>query len=129
VFSVGFSRVAEEEIDKAANGLRAELDCASVISSIVPIVSGSQTAVKTSTDNNFVDMTAETDTGDLNKKANPRPSFITIREKERSLLEDPTEWLNDTLIDFWMEWYVTYCMLQCSKDVHVLFVFVAVHHH
>ena len=51
--------------------------------------------------------TAENDERHLKdeKRASLRSHFITIREEDTDRLE-PGEYLNDTLIDFWMQWYV-----------------------
>ena len=36
-------------------------------------------------------------------KGGARTHFITIKQDDRRLL-DPGEWLNDSLVDFWMTW-------------------------
>ena len=74
------------------------------------------------------DATAETEEVGVNKTAYSRVNSITIRKKDLAKLE-AEQWLNDTLIDFWMEWYVTYYTQESSKDVHVSFVFFAVPHY
>lgn len=125
----------EEEIDAAAEGLN-ELNSASLSRVIDPVGGGSKTDVKTSTDDTFIDMTsvddaetAENDKGDSNKKAFSRANFVTILNKDKARLLQPQGWLNDNLIDFWIEWYVTYYMFECSKDVHVSHVLFDVLHH
>ena len=125
----------EEEIDAAAEGLN-ELNSASLSRVIDPVGGGSKTDVKTSTDDTFIDMTsvddaetAENDKGDSNKKAYSRANFVTILKKDKPRLLQPEGWLNDNLIDFWIEWYVTYYMFECSKDVHVSHVLFDVLHH
>ena len=38
-------------------------------------------------------------------KAKARQHYVTIRVEDYERLE-PQEWLNDSLVDFWMQWYV-----------------------
>jgi hypothetical protein len=111
VFPFGSLGADEEEIDGAAAGLN-ELNSASVSRAIVPVGEGSKTALKTSDDDELTGPnssddaeTAENDKGDSNEKSKPRAHFLTIREEDNERLQ-PGEFLNDTLIDFWMQWYV-----------------------
>jgi hypothetical protein len=102
----------EEEIDGAAIGL-IELSSASVSRAVVSVGKVSKAALKTSGDAELTGPkpsddaeTAENDKGDSNEQAKPRAHFLTIREEENERLQ-PGEFLNDTLIDFWMQWYVS----------------------
>ena len=81
----------EEELDQAAAGL-GELNSVSVSVAMGPFGECG---------------TAENDERDRNKKAYSRVNSIIIRKRDKVKLTDDG-WLNDTLIDFWMEWYVTY---------------------
>ena len=38
-------------------------------------------------------------------KGAARQHYVTIRVEDYERLE-PREWLNDSLVDFWMQWYV-----------------------
>jgi Ulp1 family protease len=100
----------QEEIDAAAKGLN-ELNSASLSRAIDPIGGGSNAK------------TAENDKGDSNKKAYSQEHYITIQERDRALLQ-PREWLNDTLIDFWMQWYVASPHVRivngCPRLIHFL---------
>jgi Ulp1 family protease len=98
-------------VDAAAKGLN-ELDCASLSRVIHPTGKGSNTNVKTSPDDKVIDLTSfhdakigETDQSGRNKRAYWRANSIIIREQDKARLH-PHRWLNDTLIDFWMQWYV-----------------------
>jgi hypothetical protein len=55
-------------------------------------------------------------------KGSARAHFLTIRQEDFDRLE-PGEFLNDTLIDFWMQWYVGcfrlyFPLYRCWDDAH-----------
>jgi Ulp1 family protease len=82
------------DTDSAAKGLK-ELGCASVVDSVPKTSDVKEGTRPTSTD--------EHDKADWNKKSNSRNHFLTIGEDENKRLL-PGGWLNDTLVDFWMQW-------------------------
>jgi Ulp1 family protease len=77
VFPFGF-QADQETIDRAAHELM-ELNSASV--------------------SRVIDLVGNT------KQAYSRANYVTIREGDKSRLKNGV-YLNDNLIDFWMQWYV-----------------------
>lgn len=101
----------EVDTDRAAEGLN-ELHSASITKSLVPFGEITKTVLKISDGEEGAGLTSsddaemsENDKADSNEKANSRAHFLTIREEDNERLQ-PGEFLNDTLIDFWMQWYV-----------------------
>lgn len=50
-------------------------------------------------------LSLESDAKTPEVKTKVRQTYVTIRVKDYERL-DPEEWLNDSLVDFWMQWYV-----------------------
>ena len=108
VFPFGAGEVVT---DQAAEGLK-ELYSASVSKAVVPFGEDTKAVLNTSDGKDGTGSTSsndaessETDKTDSNEKAKSRAHFLTIREEDNERLQ-PGEFLNDTLIDFWMQWYV-----------------------
>jgi hypothetical protein len=101
----------EKEIAAASAGMT-ELNSVS-IRSIVPSRKGSKTALTSihnesmgSISSDYVEM-AESEEGDWNEEATVNAKYLlTMRKGDQDRLDDHKEYLNDTLIDFWMQWYV-----------------------
>ncbi len=52
---------------------------------------------------NLFGLDAPTPPANTNKKLPPRTHYTTIEERDKDMLS-PGQWLNDTLVDFWMKW-------------------------
>jgi hypothetical protein len=124
----------EVEIDRAAEGLN-ELHSASVSRAVVPVGEDSKAVLKTSdgeegTGPNSSDdaETSENEKADSSEMTNSRAHFLTIHEEDNERLQ-PGEFLNDTLIDFWMQWYFVWLYVQVPCDKCACLIrFVLIHH-
>jgi hypothetical protein len=99
------------QIEAAAEGLREAsgriLTDSNDLSSDDDVVYSERCASKLSAESNS-DNNGDEASSDVEKaevKVKVRQTYVTIRVKDYERL-DPEEWLNDSLVDFWMQWYV-----------------------
>jgi hypothetical protein len=100
VFPFGSGKV---DLDAAAEGLN-ELGSASMFKSVVAYGKDTNTISKIyDCEEGMGTNSSHDDKADSSKKLNSRTHFLTIGEEENKRLL-PRGWLNDTLVDFWMQW-------------------------
>jgi hypothetical protein len=111
------------QIDAAAEGLREAsgriLTNSDNLSSDDDVVYLEGCASKLSAESNG-DTNGDEASSDVEKaevKVKVRQTYVTIRVKDYERL-DPEEWLNDSLVDFWMQWYVA--SLSLTKSYFIL---------
>ena len=92
----------EVDTDPAAEGLR-ELGSASMFKSVDTFGSDTNTISKIYGEEGMGPNLSHDDKADSSKKLNSRNHFLTIGEGEYKCLL-PEGWLNDTLVDFFMQW-------------------------
>ena len=98
VFPVPFEH-SEERVDAASKGMAEPKTCTDDDSD--DEISGRMVQLNVSRTEDQTDNTK-------NETKKSRVHYLTIRQEDRERLES-TEYLNDTLIDFWMQWYVPAC--------------------
>jgi hypothetical protein len=110
------------QIDAAAEGLREAsgriLTNSDNLSSDDDVVYLEGCASKLSAESNG-DTNGDEASSDVEKaevKVKVRQTYVTIRVKDYERL-DPEEWLNDSLVDFWMQWYVASLSLTKSSFI------------
>jgi len=113
----------EAKIDKAAVGLReAGFQSTSDSATRQENSEGGAADLKTSDEGMATASADDTETADDEDKedsagkAKSRAHFLTIRDEDYDRLQ-PGEFLNDTLIDFWFQWYAQYCILHLVPAV------------